>query len=215
MILLGQECIAEPNEHDLGPVPQYRTYYASHSCDPFAIFMHNDVTFHEDNWRERVASEFDDPKVAIVGLGGALGIGTSDIYKKPYDIWQLTRQRYFSNQLDWRTHGQLETGSRDVAVVDGFFMAIRGEFLRKIGGWSWFPFEFHGYDTCMCLMAHRHGWKVRMVGIPCVHHGGGASTTPEYKQRCKARGTTMEREHEEPHLWMYNEFRDCLPLRVG
>ena len=70
------------------------------------------------------------------------------------------------------------------------------------------------YDVALCLMAHRHGWKVRMVGVNCTHHGGGTSTTADYVQDCKDRGTSVEAEHTEPHVWCYNEFRDVLPLRI-
>ena len=209
-----QICIAEANEWDLGPIPQYQSFYTCHACDPFAVFMHNDVEIHDDSWVEQVTAEFLDPRVAIVGFGGAIGIGTTEIYKRPYDIWQLQRIGYRSNQSDWQTHGSHESGSCDVAVVDGFIMAIRGEFLRKISGWTWFPFEFHCYDTALCLMAARYGWKVRMIGIKCTHRGGGASITPAYQKRCESRKTTPEREHREPHIWMYNEFRDLLPLRI-
>ena len=207
-------CIAEPNDDDIGPVRQYHTYYQTHACDPIAVFMHNDVDIHAP-WTDRVLAEFNDPKVGIVGFGGAVGIGTSEIYKRPYDVWQLQRIGYRSNQRDWHIHGTHETGACNVAVVDGFFIAARKEFLFQIKGWSWFPFQFHCYDTAVCLMAARHGWKVRMVGVDCTHRGGGTSITPEYKARCEKAGTTIEREHSEPHKWLYSEFKDCLPLRVA
>jgi len=178
-------------------------------------YVHNDVTIHEDGWAARVQAEFDaDPKVAIVGMGGATGIGTPEIYKRPYNIWQLQRIGYASNQTDWQVHGEHETGSRDVAVVDGFFMAIRRSFLDEIGGWDWMKCSFHCYDTAMCLMAHRKGWKVRMVGVNCTHHGGGTSTGASYKTWLEANGRTLEQDHSEPHDWLYREFSDLLPLRV-
>lgn len=198
---------------DRGVVDAYQHIYSVHA-DEICAYIHDDVTVHDADWQDRIHAEFADPKVAIVGMGGALGIGLPEIYKRPYNIWQLQRIDYYSNQTDWAIHGKYETGSRDVAVVDGFFMAVRRSFLDEIGGWAWFPFSFHCYDTCLCLMARRHGWKVRMVGVSVTHHGGKTSTTPEYLEWCKSRGTTAEREHEEPHRWMYDTFRDCLPCRV-
>jgi hypothetical protein len=53
-----------------------------------------------------------------------------------------------------------------------------------------------------------------MIGIDCEHHGGGTSTRAEYVDWCREHGTTPEREHREPHVWQYNEFRDVLPVRV-
>jgi len=165
-------------------------------------------------WPQQIEAEFADPKVAIVGMGGALGIGTPDIYRRPYNIWQLQRIDYFSNQTDWQVHGKREEDLRDVAVVDGFFMAVRREFLDQIGGWSWMQTRFHCYDVALCLMAHRKGWKVRMVGVNCTHHGGGTSTSAEYKAWLESQGTNQAEDHSKPHEWLYNEFRDVLPLRV-
>lgn len=176
-------------------------------------FIHDDVQIHEPA-RERIVRAFQDPQVGVVGFGGATGLGVDDIYKTPYRLEQLIRVDYYSNQTDWRTHGEREIGEREVAVVDGFFMAIRLDLLRKIGGWKLFPFGFHMYDAFMCLMARRHGYKVMMVGVECTHYGGGTSTKEEYKAMLRRQGRTLEQDHQEPHKWIYEEFRDLLPVRV-
>ncbi len=216
--------VQQPN---IGLVPAYEhLYQMTRKTDDLVLYMHDDVTVHPDSfllptqhgqllWRDRLEAEFADKRVAIVGFGGAMGIGTDDIYKAPYRIQQLIRHDYYSNQTDWEIHGKRETGSRQVAVVDGFAMAVRTKFLDEIGGWSWMKTNFHCYDTAMCLMAARRGWRVRMVGVAACHHGGGTSITPEYLSFCRERGTTAEREHYEPHRWEYDEFRDVLPLRVN
>ncbi len=200
---------------NIGLVGAYQKLYEDQrEAHEVIAFSHDDVTIHEP-WAQAIAHEFHmDPKVAIVGLGGAKGIGVADIYKTPYQIQQLQRIEYRSNQTDYEIHGARETGACDVAVVDGFFMAVRTSFLDQIGGWKWFPHRFHMYDVALCLMAHRHGWKVRIVGVNCTHWGGGTSTTADYVQDCRDRGTSVEREHTEPHTWCYNEFRDMLPLRI-
>ena len=211
---LGIHCNYPEN---IGLVGAYQKLYERYRDEyPIIAFMHDDceLFFADELWFTRIEAEFADPKVAIVGMGGAKGIGVDDIYKRPYKINQLQRIGYRSNQTDHEIHGARETGACDVAVVDGFFMAVRTSFLDQIGGWKWFPHRFHCYDTALCLMAHRHGWKVRIVGVSCTHHGGSVSTTPEYVMDCKDRGTSVEAEHREPHEWMYDFFRQELPLRV-
>ena len=205
------------NVPNIGLVPKMQKVYDWFLQEDILCYVHEDVTCHEPNWHERVLAEFTDPRVAVVGFGGATGIGVDDIYKTRYEISQLQRIGYASNQRDWEIHGTRETGAKDVAVVDGFFMAVRREFLREIGGFRWFSHRFHCYDTALCLMAHRKGWKVRMVGVECTHHGASFSASPEYKKWCHENGTTMEREHEEPHRWMYDwdVARDLLPFRVS
>lgn len=206
-------CIRRNDKENIGLVASYQAIYEE-SVAPFICFAHDDVTVNEDGWNMRVLHEFEDPNVAVVGFGGAMGIGTNEIYKVPYSLQQLQRIDYYSNQVDHEIHGKRETGARNIAVVDGFVICVRRSFLDQIGGWKWFPHRFHMYDVALCLMAHRHGWKVRMVGVSVTHHGGGTSTTPEYVMDCRERGTSVEAEHTEPHVWCYNEFRDLLPLRV-
>lgn len=178
------------------------------------IFVHDDVDISDVAWQSRFTDTHKEPNVAIVGLGGAIGIGTADIYKTPYHIHQLARQNYSSNQTDYQIHGTLETGVKKVAVVDGFFLAIRWKFLEEIGGFSWMKTRFHCYDLALCLEAYRRGWEVRMIGLSCTHHGGRTSTTPEYVDWCTAQGTTPALEHSQPHVWLYDRYRDLLPFHV-
>lgn len=204
------------NLPNIGLVGAYQYLYELRREDADVLmFMHDDVEVFTPEWGQHIEIMFErEPKLAIVGLGGATGIGVHDIYKTPYHITQLQRINYASNQRDWEIHGTHEVGIKDVAVVDGFFMAIRTKFLDEVDGWKWFPYSFHCYDTAMCLMAIRHRWKVKMVGLTCHHHGGGTSTSPTYEEWCRDHNTDMAREHSEPHRFMYEFFRPELPYEV-
>ena len=215
-------CACGPIEADVytnlpnkGVVAAYHFLYQTHYRQDVIVYMHDDVEIKAKNWADRVAAEFENPRVAIVGFGGAMGIGVPDIYKIPYGISQLQRVDYYSNQVGWEIHGKREQGSRRVAVVDGFVMAVRVAFLKEVGGWAWIQSVFHCYDTAMCLQALRRGWEVRMVGVPCDHHGGGTSTKAEYIEWLRGRGKTAAQDHQEPHVWQYEHFRDILPVRVS
>jgi len=201
---------------NIGLVAAYQQQYElNRNGDEFLAFVHDDVQILEP-FEERVEAEFADPKVAIVGMGGSKGIGQGDIYKIPYAIQQLARIDYMSNQTDAEIHGRRFTYTTDVAVIDGFFCAVRTSFLDEVGGFKWIMegTRFHNWDNAICLEAWRRGYKVRMVGLSCTHHGGGTSTTAEYAQSCKDWGTTIEEEHRAPHVWLYNRYRDLLPLRL-
>jgi len=202
------------NDPNIGVVPAMQKLYENNADEDIICYVHDDVTVYDPNWADRVRAEFDDPKVAIIGFGGATGIGVDDIYKQRYQIEQLQRINYASNQRDWETHGSYEAGSKDVAVCDGFFLAVRTAALKEIGGFKGFPHRFHMYDAYLSLAFAERGWKTRMVGCEVLHHGGGTSTTPEYLAWCRENGTTAEREHEEPHRWFYERFRSSLPYRV-
>jgi GT2 family glycosyltransferase len=202
------------NEPNIGVVPAMQLLYERFQSEDIIAFVHSDVTVYDPTWAERVRAEFDDPKVAVVGFGGATGIGVDDIYKTRYQIEQLQRINYASNDRNWPTHGSYEAGSKDVAVIDGFFMACRTSALKEIGGWKGFGHNFHMYDCYICLALIERGWKVRMVGCEAEHHGGGTSTSESYRRWCHENGTTMEREHQEPHKFIYERFRSLLPYRV-
>lgn len=215
---LGSEKRIEHDEYvnipNIGVVPPMQLLFEKHSDQEIICWVHSDVTVYDPTWADRVYDEFKDPKVAVVGFGGATGIGTDWIYRERYQIEQLQRINYASNDVEWETHGGFEDGAKDVAVCDGFFLAIRTAALKEIGGWKGFGFNFHMYDAYISLALAERDWKTRMVGVKCHHHGGGTSTSESYKRWCIENGTTMEREHEAPHKFIYERFRDILPLRI-
>lgn len=200
----------------LGPVQRMQEMYEKYKIcltkPDWLVFIHDDVTV--DLVKPNIYFSSFPSNCAVIGLGGATGIGVPDIYKTPYHINQLIRQNYCSNQTDWSVHGSHFTGTKKVAVIDGFFMAIRWKFLEEIGGFDWMKTRFHCYDTALCLEAYRRGWEVWMTGLECTHHGGGTSTKKEYVDWCTEQGTTPEREHAEPHVWLYDRYRDLLPFHV-
>ncbi len=177
------------------------------------MYMHSDLTIHE-NWDDRVMALFDNPKCVAVGLGGATALGHPDLYKKPYNIWNMARRGYASNQTDWGVHGSKETGVRRVVVLDAFFMAVRTGWLRSIGGWPVEHLTFHCMDLWLACMAARDKRETWMVGVSVTHHGGGTSTKDSYQHAKWLQGGDTIRDHQDPHVWLANEFRDVLPFHV-
>lgn len=188
-----------------------------------ACHIHDDVIFPEvhqgTNWDMATISAFEDPKVGLVGWGGATRLGHPDIYKTRYDALQLARDNYLSAVEDWESHGHLLTQPTEVAVLDGFALAFRREAYEEMGGWQAIidlGCQFHFYDTISCLLMHRLGWKVMAVPVTCRHLGGRTSTTPEYQELLKSLGYENDLEvHQKTSRLVYENFRDCLPLRVA
>lgn len=215
----GKECMISVCTHTNpgnteSPAQIYNDYAQSSRLD-ILVLAHSDLTILEENWKERVLQEFQDPQVVLVGLGGALGLGSPDLYKVPYKIQDLARRGYVSNQTDWQTHGGLETQARDVAVVEAFFMGLRREWFQAQGGFPLEHLTHHCLDLYLACLAKRDGKKVRMVGVECTHWGGGMSVTPAYKNARWLLGGSRESDHQIPHRWLYDEFADCLPLWVN
>src|SRR5579864_9555635 len=71
--------------NNIGIVPAYHALWEALK-DSYSVicYFHDDCEIHDygQSWNDKVRREFTaDPKVAIVGFGGALGMGTPDIYK--------------------------------------------------------------------------------------------------------------------------------------
>lgn len=189
-----------------GVVGAYEKLYRLSTADVL-MYVHNDVYVYEKGWDERLMREFDDPAVGLVGWGGALRHGDPNIYKTPYRLQQLGRSGYISNVKDAEVHGERFTGSREVAVLDGFVLAIRRTLLDKINGWQVLidgKIDFIAYDYVMCGLAHRQGYKIKMVGVESHHLGGVTSTKMNVDRQA---------EYDYAHQWCYGNMRDVLPWR--
>lgn len=199
-------------ERNLGVIGSYQYLYET-SEEDILCYAHDDVKMYERGWDTRVLNEFKNPSVGVVGFGGGLQHGTGELYRAPYRLQQLARSGYRSNVSDAETHGERFEGSCDVAVLDGFVLAVRRSLLERCGGWPGIPGGFHCYDYAICALAHRWNLRVRLVGVRCLHLGGRTSTTPEYQKWAEGRGVTDVETHEQSHRWFYDNFRDVLPWR--
>ena len=183
-------------------------------------YAHDDLTIHDPNWVTEVLFPFNpfpfNPKgdVVAVGLGGVPRLANKDLYRKPFNIWNMARSGYCSNQDDAETHGERFNGVRRVAVLDAFFMAVQRDFLVAVGGW---PVQFlthHCLDLWLACIAARYQRESWMVGLPCIHAGGGSSIKEGYKKAKWLQGGSIEMDHLIPHIWLADSYRDTLPIEV-
>jgi GT2 family glycosyltransferase len=200
------------DQENLGVVGAYQKLYETTSED-ILLFIHDDAICREQDWDLRLMAEFiADPQVAVVGFGGALWHGLPDLYKVPYQLQQLQRGDYRSNVDDAEGHGERFTGSCNVAVLDGFALAMRRSFLDRIEGFAKISegCNFLCYDYALCALARRYKQQVRMVGIRCHHRGGvtSVSSEPSVKQYVN------QEAYDKSHLWFYKRFADVMPARV-
>src|SRR5882724_8280330 len=205
------ECIAGP---EAGFLQKLQKGYLESTEDILAYF-HTDVRCGEEGWDERVLAEFEDESVGIVGFGGGKRLGSPDIFKLPYKLQQLARFDFVSNLKDAEVHDRRNRIEEDIAVVDSFALIIRCSLLAKVGGWpvATYP-PMHMSDAWACLMARRHGMRVRMVGISCTHKSGGVKGDGafDYSKWQQEMGMTDQEQHVRAHRLIANDFRDVLPV---
>ena len=182
--------------------------------DDVICYLHDDVDILEPKWDIRVRNVFQAHRDAgLAGFGGALGLGRDDIYKSPYEIWQLVRHEFMSNMDGAEIHGKRVHEDRECATVDGFSMIIRRRLLDTLGGWMWFPYVHHTYDNAIACQARRHGYKCWLIPVACKHHGGLTACGEKHQTMAKAFGGDSQ-VHADSHRWLYDNFRDVLPFRV-
>lgn len=201
-----------PN-NEVSPCAVYQRILQEETCD-ILVYLHSDLTIHDPTWMTRLEAIFTNPNCVVAGLGGATALGHPDIYRKPYELQQLARYGYASNQSDWQVHGSHEAGIKRVAVLDAFLLAVRRDWLLDVGGWPTEHLTFHCLDTWLACEAARQGKETWMVGVPCHHAGGGTSVTESYAKAKWLQGNSVEEDHRRPHAFLYHEYRDVLPLRV-
>lgn len=176
--------------------------------------IHDDVDILESGWDHKVTKFFQDrPKCGLMGWFGATRLGDADLYKTPYRLQQLARGGGRSMMTEAEVHGMRSDEPCKVATIDGFSMFARREFLEQISGWSWWPKDlpFHSYDNALALMAKRMGWETWYQPMTCKHWGGQTSTSVDFvKQFGRSEGEI----HSAGHEWLYEEFKDVLPLVV-
>lgn len=182
------------------------------------VYIHDDVEIFDPEWQQKITGLFEsNPECVVVGLGGATELGREGLYKRPYRISDMARGNYASNQRDWVTHGTnlSDSDGLRVAVVDAYFMAVRTSFLRGCGGWPVDRLSHHCLDLWICCEAARQGKQVWACGIDCHHAGGLTSTKQAYAEAKWLRGGGLKGDHEEPHKWLHDTYKDVLPIRIG
>jgi hypothetical protein len=192
-----------------GMLPAYQSGLLNTTADILA-YLHDDTIINDPGWVTKVLREFEDPKVGLVGFGGATRHGDPFMYKKDYEYSQLARAGFASNMRDAENHGERFTGAKDVAVLDGFALIVRRAVLEESGGWPMdTPIGYICYDYWLCCMARRLGYRIRLVGIACDHLGGQTFVKLGIGQDPK-----HWKQYLDSHRYIYDEFKDVLPYEV-
>lgn len=198
--------------------------------------LHDDVQIFEVGWDEKVLKLFDrHPACGLAGFGGAIGLGASDMYQRPYDPMSLARVGFRSNLVDAEAHGLRSLLPERVACLDGFsqigrrafwdgWTAAKGlpaAYIAELKPRPWAVLEelgvvHHLYDGLLGCLAARYGWETWYLPLRAKHYGGqtavGDAGYQAWAKTLDDRGDQGLWEHA--HRIGYDSFRDVLPLRV-
>jgi hypothetical protein len=193
---------------------------ALHRESDLLMFIHDDVEVLEPGWDVQATNLFElDKRIGMVGWGGALRLGTPDLYKKPYKLNQLARIGFYSNMEDAEAHGKRSTVPMQVSVLDGFCQILKSEAYWTTGGWEAAMKDglppFHMYDAWMACAMEEIGYRTWMVPTRCKHRGGETSIGARYHEKLAEAGWKNDTEvHKAAHKVIYERFDEVLPLTV-
>lgn len=215
----------------LGTVPAFRlgVDYALEQTDADIIAcFHDDVEILDPEWIPKVIRLFErHPDCGLAGFGGAIGLGTDELYKCEYSPMQLARIGFRSNLVDAEVHGIRSLLSEQVAVLDGFSQIGRREFFegyRRSGReddppWTYLAdqgFRHHFQDGGLACLAKRYGWTTWYLPISCRHYGGRTAVADEgYRKWAESvipGGDQSFWQHS--HKIAAQLFSDVLPIRL-
>lgn len=184
------------------------------------VFAHDDMEVYEP-WTEYLEILFTaKPEVGLIGLHGATGLGSEDIYRTRYQLQQLARYDPASNLIDAEAHGRRCTVPIELATVDGFFMAVRAEAYKLVGGWEAClkdGIPYHMYDHWMAMALREKGYKTYLAPVSCKHFGGGTEVkrSEDYENWARENGfNDISDVHTKGHEAFYRRFRGQLPVRI-
>lgn len=194
--------------------------------------LHDDLEIHDPHWAERVAGYFaENPRMGLAGFGGAIGLGSDDLYQTEYRPEQLARIGFRSNLVDAEVHGVRSLLPERVACLDGFSLIGRREFwagvqspygdpsLQPARPWAMLArlgMIHHFYDSALGALAARYGWETWYLPIACRHYGGQTAVgDPNYQRWAQQQRPGGDHDFwEEAHRIGHDVFRDVLPIRI-
>ncbi len=223
------------HEQYLGTVPAFRAgvdYALEHTDADVLCCFHDDLELLDPTWQEQVIRCFERrPACGLAGFGGAIGLGSDDIYKVPYDPMQLARIGFRSNLVDAEVHGIRSLLSERVACLDGFSQIGRREFwlgesttgranpIRNPRPLTYL--EDHGvihhfYDGALGALAARAKWETWYIPVRCRHYGGRTAVADQgYQAWAQQQIPGGDQGYwQQSHRVGYQLFRDVLPIRV-
>jgi GT2 family glycosyltransferase len=154
---------------------------------PFLLFLHEDVTFHTNNWGKLLTQKFDaDASVGVIGVAGAT-------YKSKFcsgwytgingcDNFNITHQ-LGSSVSKMVTNVAKGKDYQDSLTLDGVFLMCRNEVWEKIKFNETLLKGFHFYDIDFSVRASKICTLLVAMNIEIVHYTVGGDFGEKWIQQ--------------------------------
>ena len=174
----------------------------------YVFNTHSDIEMFEQDWDLKTIQAIEEANkiqtVGVAGYFGAMGIGRWDIYKNPYEMYQLVRTNPVAGnrcKLDPAIHHHMQFNSnwQKCAVLDGFSLIVKNDGVLKF----WSESVHHMYDNDICLASYNLGMQVITINMDVIHYGGRTDVGEDWASPF---GKTKQEIHSEAHLPFYNKW---------
>lgn len=205
------------NEQNIGLPKSLNQAWKASKAD-YIFYTHNDVMVYEKGWDTKIKRILEQNyDVGVAGFYGAKGIGTSDLYRTPYQMQQLIRIENVSGcyRMNAAIHGfRPPIGeTEDVCVMDGFSLIVKRELLVKVGGFDEKLPSHHMYDNDICLESLRVGYRNIVIAMDAEHYGGRTDVLENWNE---GMGKSKAEIHADAHYpYFYEKWRGFIPKRVA
>lgn len=181
---------------------------------PYVLLLNPDVRLGDRAISTCLAVLERDPSVGVVGANLRRSDGTPDPHaaRRLRTVWLIALEALGITRLlggrDPSYVAKARTSSCEVPCVNGAFMLLRTEVLRRLGGMDERVFMYLE-DQALCQRVHASGQRVWFEAAAMATHIGAASTsratskarTTAYLHRLDADVTMAESRHGLPGRW--------------
>jgi GT2 family glycosyltransferase len=139
------------------------------------VLVHQDAELMDKDFCDKVRRELQDPDVALVGCGGAVGVRSIAWWEGQVTWANFTTQ--FQERGGGEIHGlswlpdetptYAHTG--EVEAIDGFVIVMSPWAVRELR-FDESLGRIHGYDLDLCMQARAAGKKVMTADFRAIHH---------------------------------------------
>lgn len=150
-------------------------------------FSHEDVIFETINWGRIIIHILADPTIGLAGVLGACYVSLFPAdWIDPKECEGQFRAGFKDGKpvITFRRFASKDTA--EVAVADGFFMAVRAEVLRHVRFSEDLLPGFHGYDFDICSQVRERGLKIVVSRNILLTHASRGNFNASYYQAVDA-----------------------------
>lgn len=177
---------------------EYELCVINNSCNEYSIFtaynagarrakgdilcfMHDDILFRTNGWGRKIAAQFEESSIGVLGFGGAHFLPTVPMYwsELPY-ISEFCLHNDRGSIIECKCEDYFNDNLADVVAVDGFCMFISKSLFEQVQFDSSYYSGFHAYDMDICMQVLHAGYRVCVSRSILIEHAWS-----ETEARCR------------------------------